>query len=189
MSIGIFRSIRGSFMERSEAERIIRALNAHLRNRGLPEYRDPEPGEKGLRMLPCGNAGGRTFCSLDELAGNAGVPWTLGNLKGSVAAALPIEFSGKLSVRIGRVMLLFPQVQEFISVRTVRDELLGLARALKIPLEKGVLSESLATRLSDCLGVSDDELPDTFENERALWVDLYYAAAYGLEDSTPIVLH
>lgn len=190
MSLGIFRSIRGSFAPeyRREADKMIRQLNTELKARGLPEYQDPDPGERDLRPLPCGNAGASTFSRLQKLAEEARLPWTLGCLRGERQIALPFEFAGTFAVRLGRGLFFVPIVQEFVSVRTIHEEVIALALVLKIPLADGTLSDALGERLSDCLGVTDDEPAGWLENERGLWVDLYYATRYGMEDSTPLVI-
>jgi len=192
MSLGIFRSIRGSYVEsyRRQADKIIRVLNAEFARRCIPPYIDPDPDEHNLRRLPCGNAGASTFIALEERAKRAGLPWTLGSLRGEREIALPIPFAGKFALSVGRTLLFFAQSQEFCAVQTVHDELLALAPLLHIPLAHGTLTDEIADRIADCEFLPDDdaETAGALENERVLWLDLYFAARYSLEDKTPIVI-
>jgi len=190
MSLGIFRSIRGSYVPqyRREADKMILRLNAELKARGLPEYHDPDPGERGLRRLPCDHAGARTFSQLQKLAEEAGLSWTIGRLRSERWIALPLEFDGTFSVRLGRVLFFFPRVQLFTSVRTVYEELIALAPVLRIPFTDGSLGETTAERLANGLSLAEDEPAGFLEDERVLWLDLYYAARYCMEDSAPLVI-
>jgi hypothetical protein len=190
MSLGIFRSIHRTYgpKDRRVADKLIRQLNVELMARGLPKYEDPDPGERNLRRLPCGNAGASTFRRLEEIAAEARLSWTLGRLRGERMIVLPIEFAGTLSVTFGRVLFFAPTIQDFASLHTVHQELIALAVALKIPLTDGTLSHALSERLCDCLGVNDHEPAGWLENERALWLDLYYATRYCMEDSRPVVI-
>jgi hypothetical protein len=184
MSLGIFRSIRGP-LNRKYADKIIRRLNGELRARGLPEYCDPDPKEANLRRLPCGNAGASTFSALQKFAEGAQLSWTLDRLRGDAQIALPIDFEGSFSIKVGWFI---PAVQDFVSVRTIRKEVLALAPVLRIPLTNGEISGALAERIADCDGVSEDEPPGFLENERGLWLDLYFATKYCLEDCAPLVI-
>ncbi|HSI13792.1 MAG TPA: hypothetical protein VK961_17235 [Chthoniobacter sp.] len=192
MSLGIFRSIRGSYVEsyRKAAEKIIQALNKEFARRGIPPYFDPNPDEDTLRRLPCGNAGASTFGDLESRARQAGLPWTLGTVRGERQIALPIPFAGKFSLPVGRTLLVFVETQEFCAVRTVYDELLALAPLLQIPLVNGAVTEETADRLADCelLPGDEEETAAALENERGLWLDLYFATRYSLEDHTPVVI-
>jgi hypothetical protein len=191
MSLGIFRSIRGSYgSDHRRADRMIRLLNIELKTRNLPAYQDPEPSERGLRRLPCGNAGASTYSALSRIAGQAQLSWTLRDdaLGGERWIALPFEFAAPFSIRVGRVLFLLPQFQDFASLPTIHREVLALAPLLKIPLTAGVLDESLIERLADCEGVTDDEPRGLLENERGLWLDLYCATKFGMEDGTPLVV-
>ena len=191
MSLGIFRTIRGSYGDKyqKQPDRIIRRLNEELKARGLPEFHDPDRDERRLRRLPCGNAGASTFGALEKLAADAGLSWTLGRLRGERMIAIPIDFAGTFSVDLGRVLFFIPAgMQDFASVRTIHDEVIAMAPLLAIPLANGVLSDVLIERIGDCNGVSDDEPPGLLENERGLWLDLYCATRYCLEDSTPLVI-
>ncbi|EDY17173.1 hypothetical protein CfE428DRAFT_5355 [Chthoniobacter flavus Ellin428] len=192
MSLGIFRSIRGSYAEpyRRDAEWIVRALKAEFVRRGLPPYVDPEPDERSLRRLPCGNARAATFATLQERAWRAELPWTLGSLRGERQIALPISFTGKFSLLVRRRLLIFPQRQSFCSVQTLHDELLALAPLLHIPLVDGTVAAEIANRLANCEALPDDDpqAASTLENERGLWLDLHLASRYSLEDRTPVVI-
>jgi hypothetical protein len=192
MSLGIFRSIRGSYAEPywKEADRVIRALNKEFARRGIPPYCDPDPDEGELRRLPCGNAGASTFEAMRKRAQQAGLPWTLDALRGDRRIALPIPFSGKFAVVVERLAFILPLRQEFCAVRTVRDELAALAPLLSIPLRDGVVSYEIASRLADCqpLPGETEELAGALENERGLWLDLHLACRYSLEDKTPVVI-
>lgn len=187
MSLGIFRSIRGSYVAeyRKQADELIRLLNEELEVRRLPGFSDPEPDERNLRPLPCGNAGASTFLALRKLAHEAQLSWTLGRLRGERQIALPIDFPETFSIGLSRLL---PFAQDFASVRTIRSEVIAIAPLLRIPLEHDVLSNALSERLADCNGVSDEEPPGLLENERALWLDLYWATRYCMEDSTPLVI-
>jgi len=190
MSLGIFRTIRGSYAAgyRKEADKIIRLLNDELQSRRLPDFRDSDPDERMRRPLPCGNAGASTFAALQKLAQEAQLSWTLGGLRGARQIALPMDFAETFSIRLGRTLFFATVMQDFASVRTIRDEVIALAPLLKIHLEHGVLSDALSERLNDGKGVADDEPPGLLESERGLWLDLYYATRYCLEDSTPLVI-
>lgn len=195
MSIGIFRSIRGSYIAsaRQEADGIIEALNAQLRQRGWAEYRDPNPDERGLRQLPCGNAGAATFAALAKRAADCGSTFTLTSLRGARWIALPMEFEGKMTAPMGRLFLVRgKQSQEFCSIRTVLGELEALAPALGVPLLDGTVAADIADRLADCQPMPGDSMEGdddgSRENERALWLDLHLACRYSLEDGTPVVL-
>jgi len=189
MSLGIFRSIRGSYVPkyRKKADRMIHCLNAELKVRGFSEYEDPEPDERKLRQLPCGNTSSATFLSLAKLAHDADLPWAFGNRQGERYIALPVEFTGVISVSVGRIPF-FRVVQEFFSIQTTRREIIALAPVLGVPLSDGELDNEVSNRIADGLGVKDDEAPGLLENERALWLDLYVAVGYCLEDSTPLVI-
>lgn len=192
MSLGIFRSIRGSYGKsyRRMPDKMIHALNEELAKRGLPPYVDPDPDERGLRRLPCGNAGASIFIDLEKRAQQGGLPWTLGRLRGDREIALPISFSGTWTLSLGRSLLIFKETLEVCAVQTVHDELLALAPRLQIPLTDGALSEEIADCIDDCnpLPGEDAAAAGELENVRTLWLDLYFAAKYGLEDKTPIVI-
>ena len=190
MSLGIFRSIRGSYVEsaRKEADLIVAALNRELAARQLPVFVDSDPDESLLRNLPCGNAGASTFGALAARAHGAGLTWTLGSVRGERQIALPLPFDGKFAASMGRLFFLFTQHQEFCSVRTVVSELEALAPLLGIPLSGGTVTEEIADRLADCQTMPGDEEEGVMENERSLWLDLHLACHYSLEDGTPVVI-
>jgi hypothetical protein len=190
MSLGIFRSIRGSYAEpsRRDAESVVRALKAEFMRRGLSPYVDPEPDERGLRRLPCGNGGAVTFATLQERAWRAGLPWTLGSLRGERQIALPIRFPGKFSLVVLRRFLIIPQRQTFCAVQTLHDELLALAPLLGIPLVGGTVTKEIADQLTNGEALPGDDKGSVFENERRLWLDLHLASRYSLEDRTPVVI-
>jgi len=167
---------------------MILRLNAELKARGLPEYHDPDPDERVLRRLPGDHAGATTFGQLHKLAEEAGLSWTLGRFRSEPRIALPLEFTGTFSVRLGRILFLFPRVQVFTSVRTVYEELIALAPVLRIPFADGSLGETTAEQLANGLGLAEDEPAGFLEDERVLWLDLYYAARYCMEDSAPLVI-
>src|SRR6267378_4245221 len=142
MSLGIFRSIRGSYVENSRhvAEKMIRRLNEYLGALGLPPYDDPDPDERGLRFLPCGgSAASSIFQDLRALATSSGLPWTLGSLKGHREIALPLPLAGIISVKVGHSFFTAPQLQEFCSVSQVSKELVALAPVLHVELVDGQL--------------------------------------------------
>lgn len=192
MSLGIFRSIRGSFAEpdHRDAERMVRALKAEFIRRGQPPYVDPEPDERGLRRLPRGNAGAVTFATLQERAWRAKVPWTLGSLRGERQIALPIAFPGKFSLVVQRRYLVVPQRQTFCAVQTLHDELLAVAPLLGIPLVDTTVTKEIADQLAtgEALPGDDAETGASLANERNLWLDLHLASRYSLEDRTPVVI-
>lgn len=189
MSLGIFRSIRGSYVSkyRGKADRVIRCLNVELKMRGYPEYEDPRQDERKWRQLPCGNTSVAAFLSLAKLAHEAGLPWAFGNCRGERYIALPMEFTGVISVNVGGVPF-FKTVQDFLSIQTIHREIIALAPVLGIPLLDGKLDDEVSNRIADCLGVKDGEAPGLLESERALWLDLYVAVGYCLEDFTPLVI-
>ena len=188
MSLGIFRSIRGSYVERSRhlADLIIRRLNEHLAGIGLPPYTDPDPNERGLRVLPCGGgASASTFQRLETLAASAGLAWTLGSLKGHRQIALPSHLEGVISVNTGHFWFRTPKLQEFCSVEQVSREAVALAPALHVELSHGRLSDDLIRKIAN-------EVPffagDEEQVLRGLWLDLCLAAQYCLEDARPLVV-
>ena len=187
MSLGIFRSIRSSYAPRyrGKADRMINSLNVELKIRGCSEYEDPSPDERKWRQLPCGNTSVSTFLSLGKIADEAGLPWSFGNWQGERYIALPVEFTGVISVSVGRIPF-FRVVQNFLSLKTVRREVIALAPELAIPLSDGELDDEVSNRIADGLGVRDEEVPGFLENERAFWLDLYVAVGYCLEDCTPL---
>lgn len=166
---------------------MIRCLNVELKMRGHPEYKDPQPDERKWRRLPCGDTSASAFLSLAKIAHDADLPWAFGNCRGERYIALPMEFAGVISVSVGRVPF-FRTVQDFLSIQTIHREVVALAPVLGIPLLNGKLDNEVSSRIADCLGVKDDEAPGLLESERALWLDLYVAVGYCMEDFTPLVI-
>ena len=190
MSLEIVRSIRGAFGDsrRKQADKLLHSLNDVLRSRGLPEFKDSDPDESALRRLPCGSAGSGTFHALNQLAVNSNLAWSLSRHRTEYWIALPIRFDEPFSIQLGRLLLILPYYQEFQSLPVVHSEIIALAKCLAIPLQDGLLSDEHAARILDCESLTDSEPAGFMENERGLWLDLYQASRYCMEDGTPLVI-
>jgi hypothetical protein len=190
MSLSIYRSIRGSFgkTEQKQADNLLRLLNNELRSRGLPAFTDGAIDERGLRNLPCGNAGAVTFHALDQLAAASNLAWSLAKHRTERWIALPLSFEQPFSIRHGRFLLCIPIYQEFFSLPIILSEISALAEPLCIPLQNGLLSDEHAERIADCQSLCGSEPEGFKESERGLWLDLYRAATYCIEDSTPLIV-
>ena len=190
MSLGIHRSIQGSFGEAHQkaASRLLLLLNKELEHRGLPSFHDAPADERGLRRLACGMGGARTFQRLGQLATEANLPWSLSRHRTERWIALPIDFAEPFSIKYDRFMFFIPVHQEFFSLPAILSEIKALAAPLGIPLSNGTLSEEHAEKLADCQPLSDSERDGYLEAERGLWLDLYQGATWGMEESTPLVV-
>ncbi len=190
MSLRICRSIRDSFglSEQKQTDNLLRLLNIELRSRGGPAFTDGPLEERGLRKLPCGSAGAVTFRALNELASASNLAWSLGRHRTERWIALPLCFEEPFSIKHGRLFFFIPIYQEFFSLPTILSEITALAQPLFIPLQNGLLSDDHAARIDDCQPLCDSEPKGFKEDERFLWLDLYRAATYCIEDSTPLVV-
>ena len=190
MSLRICRSIRGSFgdAEQKQADKLLLLLNHELRSRGLPAFIDGAIDEAGLRNLPCGSVGASTLHALTQLAAASKLTWGLGNHVTERWIALPMCFEQPFSIRHGRLLFCIPIYQKFFSLPTILSEISALADPLGIPLDNGSLSDWHAARIADNETLCDSEPEGFKEDERSLWLELYLAATYCIEDSTPLLI-
>jgi hypothetical protein len=192
MSIGVFLTIEGSYVPsaRGEAMELVRAVNAKLATLALEPIADASVGPsvcEGRTGLD--HIGSATLAGLGELAGGGSPhlhllhlnPYRLVYVPRPLDRPAVLDHHENLGGRETAILM--------GASAGLRDELLGLAPSLGIPLEGGALSDEVAKKIDDLRPLHEGEDDwHLIENTRSAWLLMHEAALLSIRKDVPISL-
>lgn len=192
MSTGVFLSVQESYVPnaQSAALSLVAAVNEKLGELGQQPMEDPVKGPhvcEGRTGLD--HIGSASLRKLGELAGEERAHVHLLALNPYRLVYAPRSFE-RPQVTRHREDLAGQTVNVLLgSSLHLRDELLGLAPDLGIPLEGGVLGDEVAKKIDDLEPLHEGESDwDLVEGTRVAWLILHEAALLSIERDVPISL-
>ncbi len=186
MSVGVFMSLRASYVEKAQAvaARYASAVDAVLRGRGLGGYVDPKTVPDVYRRGRFGRSGidhhsAGAFVALGEMAEESEEPSPHLELLATNPfrlAYVPADFDAPLALEHTELIAGERPRLWVGSAPRLAEELSRMAQRLGIPLEGSTLSDEVADKIAamELLGEGDDGA--LAEDERTVWLLLFEGA-------------
>ena len=197
MSVGCFLGIRASYNDEYQvaAASHIAAINAALRENGLPGYADPpdppdvyDGGLFGRSALD--HHGARCLADLGARAARHGRAPHLGLLAANPyrVAFIPIAFGQPLPTDYSEALFGEQVDIWFGSAPRLVAELTTIAPILGIPLEDGLLADAVARKINDFAALYEGDDCSLAEDERTAWLVLYEGARLAVQHGVALSL-
>lgn len=197
MSVGLFMGIVPSYTEDAEnsARELVAAINSRLQEQTLPLYSEPDEPPDVYADYMFGRSEldhhiANYFVRLAEIAEerNSARQHLAILINPYRVVFLPQDFRNPFET--GYNEEIFGDLLEVWagSAQRLLNELTELAPHLGIPLENGVLSDEIASKINEFELLTEEDDGELAEDERTAWLALYEGARLAIENNIALSL-
>jgi len=197
MSVGLFMGIVPSYVEESEdsGRKLIEAINSRLKKLNLPLYSESDEVpdvyiDDSFGRSELDHHSASCFMQLADLAEENDLRKRhLAILTNPYRVVfLPQDFSEPFETDYKEEIFDEPIEVWAGSAPKLLEELVELASHLGIPLENGILSDEVATKINEFELLSENDDGELAEDERTAWLAIYEGARLAVENKIALSL-